>query len=119
MTDISYKNWNVLSDETIEQEIGHYIKKVRQQQNKTQAYIAKAAKISRSTLSLLERGESGSLKTLIQVLRVLDKLQPLEVFRYEEVLSPLALAKVQRKSKVRIRPSKSKKDLSNKKESTW
>lgn len=119
MTEISYNNWKSLSDEAIEQEIGYYVKKVRQQQNKTQSEIAKAANISRSTLSLLERGGSGNLKTLIQVLRVLDKLMVLEQFNYKEVLSPLALAKAQHKPKERIRTSKGKKDLLNKKKSNW
>lgn len=119
MTDISYNNWKSLSDEAIEQQIGNYVKKVRQQQSKTQAQIAKAANISRSTLSLLERGESGNLKTLIQVLRVLDKLKLMEVFSYKEVLSPLALAKAQHKPKERIRNTKAKNEQLKKKKSNW
>lgn len=105
MNDISYTNWQLLSDEAIEKEIGLYIRKVRQHQNKTQEEVAKAANISRSTLSLLERGESGNLKTFIQVLRILEKLNELEVFKYKEVLSPLALAKAQHKIKKRVRKS--------------
>lgn len=119
MSEKSYMSWQNLSDEALEREIGLYVKKVRQQQHKTQAEIAKAANISRSTLSLLERGESGNLKTFIQVLRVLDKVEALEVFKYEEPLSPLALAKAQHKPKERIRHSKNKKDASSKKKSTW
>ncbi len=77
-------NRNLLSDSAIEKEIGGYFKKVRQQQRKTQQQVADAAGISRSTLSLLERGESGSLKTVIQVLRVLKQLQVLQdLFEYD------------------------------------
>ena len=119
MTDISYINWEVLSDEAVEIEIGAFLKKVRQQQNKTQSEVAKAANISRSTLSLLERGESGSLKTLIQVLRVLNKLQILQVFKYDEPLSPLALAKAQHKSRERVRHAKKPKAPYNQKKSSW
>lgn len=119
MNEIPYKNMSAMSDEAIEKKIGHYIKKVRQQQNKTQQEVANAASISRSTLSLLERGESGNLKTLIQILRVLDKLQTLKAFEYEEQLSPIALAKAQHKSKKRIRPTKKSKSISTKKKSNW
>ncbi|MFT6336799.1 MAG: transcriptional regulator with XRE-family HTH domain [Saprospiraceae bacterium] len=119
MSEISYIPWQSLSDEAFEKEIGLYIKKVRQQQNKTQESIAKAANISRSTLSLLERGETGSLKTLIQILRVLDKLKVLEVFKYEKPTSPLALAKAQHKTKERVRPSKKTKNISTQKKSNW
>lgn len=118
MNEISHMAWDSLSDGAIEKEIGLYIKKARQQQNKTQEELSKAANISRSTLSLLERGASGNIKTLIQVLRVLNKLAVLEVFKYKEVLSPLALAKAQHKSKSRVRKSKTK-PLSTKKKSSW
>ena len=119
MNEISYTSWQNLSDEALEQEIGFYVKKVRQQQNQTQKSIAKAANISRSTLSLLERGESGNLKTLIQVLRVLDKLEILEIFKFETQLSPLALAKAQHKPKERVRPGKKSKGQSATKKYTW
>ena len=119
MNEISYQNLKTLSDEALEEEIGQYIKKVRHQQNKTQEDLAKAANISRSTLSLLERGESGNLKTLIQVLRVLDQLKTLEAFKYKEVLSPLALAKAQHKPKKRVRASKKSKNTTPKKKSSW
>lgn len=121
MNEISYRYRQSISDEALEKEIGLYIKKVRQQQNKTQEEVAKAANISRSTLSLLERGESGNLKTLIQVLRVLGKLDVLDSFKYKEVLSPLALAKAQHKDKGRVRKSKKTKASAapTKKNSTW
>lgn len=105
MTDKSYNNWNTLSDSALLQEVGHYIKRMRQQQNKTQGELAKSASVSRSTLSLLENGEAGSLKTLIQILRVLDKLHVFQSFQFIAPISPLALAKKQHKDKVRVRPS--------------
>lgn len=119
MNELSYTSWHSLSDEAVEKEIGLYIKKMRQQQNRTQEEVAKAANISRSTLSLLERGESGNLKTLIQILRVLDKLQVLATFKYEEPLSPLALAKAQSTLKERVRPYKKLKKKSIEKKSSW
>ena len=107
-----------MSDSAIENEIGNFVRKARQQQKKTQQELANEANISRSTLSLLERGDSGNLVTLIQVLRVLKKLDVLQAFEYKEQLSPLALAKLQHKPKERIRHRKDKK-VSTMKKSPW
>lgn len=112
-------NWNILSDKALEEQIGLYIRRTRQQQNKTQEEVANAANISRSTLSLLERGESGNLKTLIQVLRVLDRLFLLKGFQYEEQLSPIALAKAQRKSRERVRRNNKSSGLSDNNNTNW
>lgn len=119
MTELSYMNWDSQSDSALEAMIGSYIKKQRQQQNKTQKELAKAANISRSTLSLLERGASGNLKTLIQILRVLGKLHVLEVFDYQEMISPLALAKAQVKERKRVKYGRKSKKASSKKKSSW
>lgn len=122
MTDFSYKDWTILSDAAIEKEIGLYIKKTRQQQNKTQQDLADAAGISRSTLSLLERGESGNLKTLIQVLRVLGQLHVFRLFEYIEVMSPMALAEQQHKylkTRERVRHKKPSTTSPKKRKSDW
>ncbi len=103
MTDTSYKDWQVLSDIAIEQQIGAFVKTHRLRQNKTQSDVAKAANISRSTLSLLERGETVTLATLIQVLRVLDQLHVFQSFEVQEQLSPIALAKLERQQRTRAR----------------
>lgn len=64
-------------------------------------YWQSAAGISRSTLSLLERGESVTLATVIQVLRVLDKLYVLEVFSVQQDISPLILARMEKAKRKR------------------
>jgi transcriptional regulator with XRE-family HTH domain len=101
MTDISYKNWNSMSDAYIVQQIGAFVKHHRMEQNKTQAVLANAAGISRSTLSILERGETVTLATLIQVLRVLDLLPILDAFVVHQTISPLALAKIEKDKRKR------------------
>ncbi len=116
MTGISYKNWHILSDSAIEKTIGKYIRAQRQQQKKTQAELASAANISRSTLSLLERGETVTLATLIRVLRVLERLTVFEHFGEQQQISPLLLAEMEQKKIQRVR--KKKKDLPEKK-SDW
>ena len=101
MTDISYKNWTSMSDKALTEYIGAFIKYHRMEQNKTQDVLANAAGISRSTLSLLERGETVTVATLIQVLRVLDQLHVLEIFAVQKVISPLALAKMEKNKRKR------------------
>ncbi len=101
MTDISYNNWDSLSDKALAIHIGAFIKHHRMEQNKTQEILAKAAGMSRSTLSLLERGETVTLATLIQVLRVLDKLYVLDVFTVQQDISPLMLARMEKEKRKR------------------
>ena len=103
MTDKSYMNWADKSDVAIEADIGRFIREMRQRQQKTQTELAKEADISRSTLSLIERGESGTVTTLIKLLRVLDQLHTLQVFEVKEQISPLALAQMQSKSRQRVK----------------
>ncbi len=101
MTDISYKNWLSMSDNALSQQIGAFIKHQRMEQNKTQDMVAEAAGISRSTLSLLERGETVTLSTLIQVLRVLDQLHIMDAFIVPKTISPLAMAKIEQEKRQR------------------
>lgn len=106
MTDISYKNWDSMSDKVLAEHIGAFIKHHRMEQNKTQDVLANAAGISRSTLSLLERGEAVTLATLIQVLRVLDQLHVMEIFTIQQIISPMALAKMEQNKRKRARGKK-------------
>lgn len=112
MTDKSFIKWASMSDKVLAENIGTFVRYHRMEQNKTQDEIAAAAGISRSTLSLLERGETVTVSTLIQVLRVLDQLAVMNSFEVRETLSPLALAKLQKEKRQRAR-SKSKKEDNN------
>ena len=91
-----------MSDKAIAEYIGKFIRHHRMDQNKTQDILAAEAGISRSTLSLLERGETVTLSTLIQLLRVLDQLHIMNSFLVEEQISPLALAKLSKKKRKRV-----------------
>lgn len=115
MTDKSLSNWVAMSDKALAERIGVFVKYHRLEQNKTQDHLAAAAGISRSTLSLLERGETVTLATLIQVLRVLDQLQFMNVFLVEENISPLALAKLEKEKRKRASGRKEE----NENESEW
>jgi transcriptional regulator with XRE-family HTH domain len=109
MNDISYNDWNAMSDDRILRQIGEFVKHHRMEQNKTQAMLAEDAGISRSTLSLLERGDTVTVATLIRVLRVLDQLHVMDVFVVIRRQSPLALAQAEKKKRRRIAFPKSKK----------
>lgn len=115
MSEKSYKNWYAKSDKAILKQLGAFVKQQRLEQNRKQEELATAAGISRSTLSLLERGEGVTLLTFIQVLRVLDQLHHFETFRKEEQVSPLELAKQDQQKRERART----KGGSEKKESDW
>lgn len=97
--------WIKMSDAALSASIGKFIQHHRLRQNKSQEHVALEAGISRSTLSLLERGEKVMLNTLIQVLRVLDLLYIMDVFALPDAISPIAYAKL--KKKERMRASKS------------
>ena len=95
--------WYASSDQAISAQIGEFIKHSRLQQNKTQAELSHQAGISRSTLSLLERGETVTLSTLIQVLRSLEKLEVLTNFTVQQELSPMMVAEMEMKYRKRAR----------------
>ena len=104
--EISVMNIASNTDLAILAMIGDFVKKKRVAQNKTQGTLASEAGISRSTLSLLERGEKVNLITLIQVLRVLDELQVLEGFEVIPEISPIEYIKLQKKQeRQRVRNS--------------
>jgi len=117
MNDISYVNWISMSDKALTELIGNFVKHHRLNQNKTQDEVSVAAGISRSTLSLLERGETVSLSTVIQVLRTLDLLYIMDVFQVKNEISPIEYAKLQKKKKKRARNKMDDKTANN--ESKW
>ena len=100
-----------MNDQALTVQIGSFIKHHRLAQNKTQDTLSHEAGISRSTLSLLERGETTSLATLIQVLRVLDQLQIMHNFEVVQEISPIALAKEERSKRKRTRNIKPENDI--------
>ena len=118
MNEIIDNNWYAMSDIRILQQIGIFVRYHRMEQNKTQAMLAKDAGVSRSTLSLLERGETVTLATFIRVLRVLGKLQIIDRFLIPQQLSPLALAQAEKKRRRRVASPK-KKDTSDNDDFDW
>ncbi|MDP3463352.1 MAG: helix-turn-helix transcriptional regulator [Bacteroidales bacterium] len=108
MNDKAFKVWHSMSDQALAAHIGAFVRHHRLEQNKTQDVLSHEAGISRSTLSLLERGETVTLATLIQVLRMLDQLQVMDAFEVQERISPLALAKAELEKRKRAKNTKIK-----------
>lgn len=102
-SNVKYKNWNAMSDQALAAFIGQFIRSKRIEQNITQSQLAKDAGISRSTLVLLEKGETASLSSLLQVLRMLNQLHVLAAFEITPVISPLLMAKEEMKKRQRVR----------------
>jgi len=104
-----------MSDKSLMETIGNFIQSHRLNQNKSQEDVAVAAGISRSTLSLLERGEKTRIDSLIQVLRVLDLLYIMDIFKIQDQISPIEYAKLKKKQRKQASPKKdgnnNKKDL--------
>lgn len=114
MNDIS--SINKFSDKTLLQNIGNFIQQIRIQQKRTQEDLANDAAISRSTLSLIERGDNISLLNLIKILRILDALYVLKNFQIPEEISPLQLAKGENKPRQR---ASSRHNNQNKEDLGW
>lgn len=114
--DKDLKYWYKMSDPAIVEFLGEFIKKTRLAQNKTQQFISGTAGIHRTTLVKIEKGIGGTLISFIQILRALEQLQLLEVFEVKQELSPLKLAEIEMKKRIRA----SKQKIQNKKpKSTW
>jgi transcriptional regulator with XRE-family HTH domain len=113
MNDESYIVWHSMSDAALSKTIGEFIKYHRVNQNKTQDEVSRAANISRSTLSLLERGETVTISTLLQVLRVLDLLYVMDVFKVSHEISPIEYAKLTKNKRQRASSKKEGTDLND------
>ena len=94
-------NWVAMTDSAIVVAIGKYIKEQRLLQNKTQSNLATEAGVNRSTISQIENGEAITLLSLIQILRALDLMHILDVFKIEQQLSPIELAKLAQQKRQR------------------
>ncbi len=106
MNDKSYTKWEEMSDKSLLGVIGNFIQTHRLNQNKSQEQVATDAGISRSTLSLLERGEKVKIDSLIQVLRVLNLLHIMEVFQIQDQISPIEYAKLKKKQRKQASPKR-------------
>jgi len=106
-----------MSDPAIVAELGSYLKQIRLQQNLTQELLAQKAGLSRPVISEMENGKAGtSFLTIIQVLRALQQFHLLDNWKVSGQISPLQMAKLSGKDRLRASGGKTKK---NREESEW
>jgi transcriptional regulator with XRE-family HTH domain len=98
------ENLEAMADPAIVKEIGGFIRQIRLNKNLSQAQLAQMSGLNRVTISKMETGRAPTLLTLVQVLRALDKLDVLKVFREEPQVSPLQLLKLQERQRMKASP---------------
>lgn len=90
-----------MSDKAILAELGAQVKQMRLNRNVPQAALAKKAGVARSTISELENYGNGSMMSMVQILRALEKLELLNLFSTEMLVSPIQVAKLYGKNRKR------------------
>lgn len=115
MLETDNKSMESLSDPAILRELGKSLKSMRLKRNLTQEEVALRAGLDRTTVVQLEKGRSATLLTLVQILRVLERLDFLDGLREPDEISPLEVAKAMERTRKRAsspakpRPRKPKK----------
>ena len=86
-------------------EIGVRLQGLRLQQNVTQAEIAERAGVGHATVRRAEAGENISLETVVKILRALGRVEALDGFLPEPLISPIRLAEQREQKRQRARRS--------------
>jgi transcriptional regulator with XRE-family HTH domain len=93
--------------------LGRQIRELRLRLGRTQAELADAANLDRSTLKRIERGEGGTVRSLVQVARALGREDWLAAFAPVPTVSPMQLLREQQRAegerhrRARVRPRRS------------
>ena len=86
-------------------EIGVRLQGFRLQQNVTQAELAEAAGVGHATVKRAEAGENIGLETIVKILRALGRVEALNSFLPEPLISPIRLAEQRERKRQRARRS--------------
>lgn len=84
--------------------VGKQMRQMRINARLSQQQLAERAGISRSTITQVENGKGMKMESVIAILRVLNKLEILNNFETQALVSPLLIAKQEGKNPKRIRP---------------
>jgi transcriptional regulator with XRE-family HTH domain len=80
-----------------EEAFGEQVRRLRLSRNIDQATLAELADISVGAVSNLERGKGSSLKTLVAILRALDRTDWLESLAPAVAVSPMQMLRAKQK----------------------
>lgn len=86
-------------------EVGARLRGFRLQQNVTQAELAETAGVGHATIKRAEAGENPRLETLVKILRALGRIEALDGFLPEPLMSPIRLAEERGHMRQRARRS--------------
>ncbi len=86
-------------------EIGARLQGFRLQQNVTQAELAETAGVGHATVKRAEAGENIRLQTIVKILRALGRVEALDSFLPEPLVSPIRLADQRERGRQRARRS--------------
>ncbi len=86
-------------------EIGARLRGFRLQRNVTQAELAETAGVGHATVKRAEAGENIRLKTIVKILRALGRVEALDSFLPEPLVSPIRLADQRERGRQRARRS--------------
>lgn len=101
---------NAKSDMEYLSQIGEFLKEARLELDLTQNTVAERAGVDRTTLIKAEKGDSINLLSLIQILRALGKLGVLENMKFIRQVSPIKMAELSLKKKMRASGNKASED---------
>ena len=105
------------SDDAVLADLGAQLKQMRLNRNLTQKQLGELSGLSRSAISDLENGAGGTMRSFVQLLRALGKLEILDHFKTEAPVSPIQIAKM--RGKIRKRASGTTKNDNDKNDSEW
>ena len=81
-----------MTNEALLQYIGKQMQQMRINARLSQQQLAERAGISRSTVTQVENGKGMKLESIVAMLRVLNKLEILNHFETQALVSPLLIA---------------------------
>ena len=108
-TQLMYEKSSIMIDyfmtnEALLQYVGKQMRQMRINARLSQQQLAERAGVSRSTVTQVENGKGMKMESLVAILRALNKLEILNNFETQALVSPLLIAKQEGKTPQRIRP---------------
>ena len=92
-----------MTNDALLQYLGRQLRQMRMNAQLTQQQLTERAGIARSTVVQIESGKNMKMESVVAILRALNKLEILNNFETQALVSPLLVAKYHGKIPKRIR----------------